>query len=206
MNPGSAYGSPTSPGGPGGFSNTGSPGYTGGVTAAIGGAGGGYTGGGGMFSPSPAMSTINQQQQFNATGNSSSSPHRRLPKEVARTREVEQQIAYLRWKKMQNDREIKKAITVSRALKKKDAVLNYSIDKSTERFMWANSVVRDELQRPLVVSDAELHYLQHEEVKAKKKLEKVCNPQQIVVLFDFTLFMCCDDSIHNGILTLLTRH
>lgn len=74
---------------------------------------------------------------------------------------------------MQNDREIKKAITVSRALKKKDAVLNYSTDKSTERFMWANSVVRDELQRPLVISDAELHYIQHEEVKAKKKLEKV---------------------------------
>jgi hypothetical protein len=125
----------------------------------------GSPGGGGFGGSSAGARTL--------TGLGASVGTGMVPKEAARAREVEQQIAYLRWKRMQNDREIKKAITVSRALKKKDAVLNYSTDKSTERFMWANSVVRDELQRPLVISDAELHYLQHEEVKAKKKLEKV---------------------------------
>ena len=87
---------------------------------------------------------------------------------------MEQQIAYLRWKKMQNDREIKKAIVVSRALKKKDEVLSLSQNSNTsERFGWAHAVVRDELQRPLVISDAELYYLQSEEVKNKNRLTKV---------------------------------
>ncbi len=90
-----------------------------------------------------------------------------------RARDIEQQIAYLRWKRMQNDREIKKSIVVSKAHRQKDSVLALSTDSAVKKNSWATSVVRDELQRPLVVSDEELFHLQSEEAKSKQKLQKV---------------------------------
>lgn len=74
---------------------------------------------------------------------------------------------------MQNDREIKKSILVSKALRQKDAVLTISADKATEKFLWTHSVVRDEVQRPLVISDEELYNLQAEEARSKQRLQKV---------------------------------
>ncbi len=74
---------------------------------------------------------------------------------------------------MQNDREIKKSIVVSKALKQKDAMLTLSRNKTGEQSTWIHSVVRDELQRPLVITDQELYHLQSEEAKSKTRLEKV---------------------------------
>ena len=74
---------------------------------------------------------------------------------------------------MIHEREIKKSITVSKALKEKDSVLTLSNDSSSEKFAWSTSVVRHELQRPLVVSDEDIYNLQAKEAKAKVKLQKV---------------------------------
>lgn len=58
-------------------------------------------------------------------------------------------------------------------MKQKDTILGLTIDQSAERMQWLDSIVRDELTRPLVLSDEELHRVQFEENKMKKRLHKV---------------------------------
>lgn len=43
--------------------------------------------------------------------------------------------------------------------------------------MWTNSIVRDELSRPLIVSDHELHQIEYDEAKIKKRLLKYAHQQ-----------------------------
>lgn len=90
-----------------------------------------------------------------------------------RAREIEQQLAQLRWRRMQNERNIRNYLEATKVMKQKDTILGLTIDQSAERMQWLDSIVRDELTRPLVISDEELHRVQSEENKMKKRLHKV---------------------------------
>ena len=90
-----------------------------------------------------------------------------------RSRDIEQQIAHLRWRRQQNERLIKSSLEATRVLKQKDTILGLTVDQSSERELWTNSVVLDELSRPLVVTDEQLHNIQYEEDKVRKRLWKV---------------------------------
>ena len=74
---------------------------------------------------------------------------------------------------MQNERKIRASLEVTKVLQQKDSLMVLSIDQASEKSLWMSSVVRDELSRPLVITDEELHKLQVEEAKNKKKLDKV---------------------------------
>jgi hypothetical protein len=50
--------------------------------------------------------------------------------------------------------------------------MHVSVDTGAEKSMWLASVVRDELQRPLVISDEEIHKIQTDEARVKKMLGK----------------------------------
>ena len=54
-----------------------------------------------------------------------------------------------------------------------DSVLSH--DKSTANTEWMHSVIEDELSKPLVLSDAEMHYLQESEARTKKQLMQFTN-------------------------------
>lgn len=90
-----------------------------------------------------------------------------------RVTDIEQQIAQLRWRRQQNERSIRSALETTKVLKQKDTILGITVDHSAEKAMWTNSIVRDELSRPLIVNDDELHRIQYEEAKIKKRLFKV---------------------------------
>lgn len=90
-----------------------------------------------------------------------------------RVTDIEQQIAQLRWRRQQNERSIRTALEATKVLKQKDTILGITVDYSAEKSMWTNSIVRDELSRPLIVSDAELHQVEYDEAKVKKRLLKV---------------------------------
>lgn len=108
-----------------------------------------------------------------------------------RTREIEEQLAHLRWKRLQNDREIKLSLESTRSLMQKDSVLQISTDKAGkfiffarvvaissalfpgERAVWMNAIVQDELSRPLVVEDYEMAKIQEEEDGTKAAAIKV---------------------------------
>jgi hypothetical protein len=88
---------------------------------------------------------------------------------------LEEQIAYLRWRRMQNERQIRGALEQTRSLQGRDELLHVSHNKSTARMEWMSSVIEDELAKPLVLSDAEMHYLQETEAKTKKTLKQFTN-------------------------------
>lgn len=91
--------------------------------------------------------------------------------------DIEQQIAQLRWRRQQNERSIRSALEATKVLKQKDTILGITVDYSAEKSMWTNSIVRDELSRPLIVSDEELHHIEHDEAKIKKRLLKYAHQQ-----------------------------
>lgn len=90
-----------------------------------------------------------------------------------RITDLEQQIAHLRWRRIQKERSIKNSLVTTKTLKQKDLVLSLSVDKPAERSFWTHSVVYDEVERPLVIDDAELYKIQEEEFRYKKILSQV---------------------------------
>ena len=73
---------------------------------------------------------------------------------------------------MQNERKIRSALETTKSLQQKDELMCVSMDRGSERSLWMASVIRDELSRPLVITDEELHSLQESEAKTKKKLRQ----------------------------------
>lgn len=127
----------------------------------------------GMLSP---LSHETAQNETAAESIPDSSP---LKMSITKTRanDIEQQLAQLRWRRMQNERAIKHSLESTKILKQKDTILGLTVDQSSERTLWMNSVVRDELSRPLVISDEELHNVQYEDHKIKKRLKKYSQMQ-----------------------------
>lgn len=91
--------------------------------------------------------------------------------------DIEQQIAQLRWRRQQNERQIRSALETTKVLKQKDTILGITVDYSAEKSMWTNSIVRDELSRPLIVSDEELHRIEADDAKVKRRLLKYAHQQ-----------------------------
>ena len=89
-----------------------------------------------------------------------------------RVTDIEQQLAHLRWRRMQNERHIRSSLEVTKALQQRDKIIHVSVDSASEKSQWMTSVVRDELQRPLVITDEEIHKMQTDEAKVKKMLTK----------------------------------
>jgi hypothetical protein len=73
---------------------------------------------------------------------------------------------------MQNERQIRHALEATKSLQQKDELMNVSMDQGSERSLWMASVIRDEISRPLVITDEEMHLLQESEAKTKKKLRQ----------------------------------
>lgn len=90
-----------------------------------------------------------------------------------RSIEIEQQLAQLRWRRIQNERSVRSYLETTKVMKQKDTILGLSIDQSAEKIDWLDGVVRDELTRPLVLSDQELHGVEYDEHKTKQRLIKV---------------------------------
>ena len=76
---------------------------------------------------------------------------------------------------MQNERQIRTSLELTRSLQERDEILRVSHNKSTANTEWMHSVIEDELSKPLVLSDAEMHYLQESEAKTKKQLTQFTN-------------------------------
>jgi hypothetical protein len=96
---------------------------------------------------------------------------------TARECDIEQQLAQLRWHRMQNERSIRRSLEATKVLKQKDAILGLTVDHASNKAMRVSSVIRDELTRPLIITDEELHEIQREENRVKKRLDKYANMQ-----------------------------
>lgn len=63
-------------------------------------------------------------------------------------------------------------------MKQKDTILGLSVDQSAEKIDWLDSVVRDELARPLVLNDTELHQVEYDDNRMKNRLVGVSGMQR----------------------------
>ena len=90
-----------------------------------------------------------------------------------RINDIEQQIAQLRWRRMQNERAIKDSLESTRVLKQKDTILGLTGDQYNDKALWMSSVVKDELSRPLVVTDEELNFAKSDDHRIRRRLTKV---------------------------------
>jgi disulfide oxidoreductase YuzD len=90
-----------------------------------------------------------------------------------RLTEIEQQMAHLEWLKAQNERAYRNTLAKTRIMHQNDIILKMSVDHNSERAEWMASVIKDELSKPLVLSDAEIHQARRKRVEDQKKLSKV---------------------------------
>ncbi len=99
---------------------------------------------------------------------------------------------------MQNERSIRAYLEATKVMKQKDTILGLTVDMSAERMTWLDSVVRDELGRPLVLTDEEVHNIEVDEHKVKKRLTKVYDishhPPYILIL----MYIVHDHSTRNS--------
>jgi hypothetical protein len=96
---------------------------------------------------------------------------------TARACDIEQQLAQLRWHRMQNERSIRRSLEATKVLKQKDAILGLTVDHASNKAMRVSSIIRDELTRPLIITDEELHEIQKDDNRVKKRLDKYANMQ-----------------------------
>ena len=98
----------------------------------------------------------------------------RLPKQKSdREVEIEQQIAHLQWLKNQNERSYKKTMQKTRVTQQNDEILKIAVDKNNEKFVRMKNVIKDELSKPLVLTDAESFELEKRTLNRHEYFEKV---------------------------------
>lgn len=90
-----------------------------------------------------------------------------------RVTEIEQQMAHLEWLKAQNERAYRNTLEKTKVMQQNDIVLKMSVDHNNERAVWMTSVIRDELSKPLVLSDAEIYQSRKKAEQDHIKLTKV---------------------------------
>eukprot|EP01041_Mallomonas_annulata_P000520 gene520-996_t len=82
---------------------------------------------------------------------------------TTRSTEIEQQLAHLRWRRLQNERAIRNSLESSKAMQQNDMMLQISVNHTNEKKIWMTSVIEDELSRPLVLPNADARKLKSEE-------------------------------------------
>lgn len=90
---------------------------------------------------------------------------------------IEQQLAHLRWKKSQNEKAIRDALESTKILKQKDLILGLSADQKVDRSSWMSQVLRDELSRPLIISDEDIIKNQIDDSRKKDRFIKYSSKQ-----------------------------
>ena len=84
-------------------------------------------------------------------------------------RDIQMQLAHLKWRKTVNESKIRTAINASRALGERDLLMQLSVDRTAERAAWRQAVVEDELSKPLEVSE---RFMKQFEKEAKLQTER----------------------------------
>ena len=70
----------------------------------------------------------------------------------SRMKDIEQQLAFLQWSKLRNERAIKSSLEFERTKKERDTFMKVKIDAS-DRKQWKGAVINDELTKPLEFND-----------------------------------------------------
>ena len=73
----------------------------------------------------------------------------------SRSAEIEQQLAHLRWRRLQNERAIRNALQNTKALQQNDTMMQISMNNCEEKKKWMTQIIEDELSK-LMLSVTEI--------------------------------------------------
>ena len=91
--------------------------------------------------------------------------------EDRRVQELEQQLAYLQWSKLRNERAIREAIEGSKVLKQGDQFLRAVSENSPDKKSWKATVLQDELNKPLKLTNEQLWVIKYERGAVSKGMD-----------------------------------
>mmetsp|Transcript_236 Transcript_236/g.221 ORF Transcript_236/g.221 Transcript_236/m.221 type:complete len:137 (-) Transcript_236:38-448(-) len=90
----------------------------------------------------------------------------------SRSTEIQQQLAHLRWRRLQNERAVRNVLESTKSMKQNDTMLQISVNHTNEKKSWMSSVIEDELARPLILTDTDLDKLRCNELLSEEKFIK----------------------------------
>ena len=94
-------------------------------------------------------------------------------KKTRRSKEIEEQLAHVRWLKLQNERAIQKSLQNTKLMEQNDKIVDISSNHASERSSWVNSVIMSELAKPLVLPDDAIHRIYSEDARTRQLNEDV---------------------------------
>ncbi|CAM9954212.1 unnamed protein product [Ectocarpus fasciculatus] len=78
-------------------------------------------------------------------------------------------LAHIQWRRHANDKSIRKALETTKRLQERDMMLQLSVDREGERARWTEAIVRDELARPVEISEMFLKDWERREGETQKR-------------------------------------
>jgi hypothetical protein len=102
-----------------------------------------------------------------------------MSKKTQRTKEIEEQLAHVRWLKLQNERKIQDALQNTKLMEQNDKIVEISSNHASERSSWVQSVIQSELGKPLMISDYDIHRMYTEDARTRQLDENVSSLQNI---------------------------
>lgn len=90
-----------------------------------------------------------------------------------RTKEIEEQLAHVRWLKLQNERAIQSSLQSTKLMEQNDKIVDISSNHASERSSWVQSVIKNEMEKPLVVPDSEIIRMYTEDARQRRLNEDV---------------------------------
>ncbi|CAM9606957.1 unnamed protein product [Ectocarpus sp. 8 AP-2014] len=78
-------------------------------------------------------------------------------------------LAHIQWRRHANDKSIRKALETTKRLQERDMMLQLSVDREGERARWTEAIVRDELARPVEISEMFLKDWEQREGETRKR-------------------------------------
>ncbi len=94
--------------------------------------------------------------------------------EDRRIQEIEQQLAYVQWTKLRNERAIRDSIATSKIMKQGDIFMKAASENSPDRKSWKASVLQDELNKSLKLTNEQLWVIKYERGAVSKGMDPEC--------------------------------
>lgn len=109
-------------------------------------------------------------------------------KDAEKLKLLEQQLAYIQWKKRKNGVKMKEAIARSQRMIETDAITEIAVDEMEEKRQWMQHIIADELKRPLRVGADEKNPGSYNvETKKRREITRLKNHHTAIKELEKTL-------------------
>ena len=91
--------------------------------------------------------------------------------------QIKQKLAHLQWKKMRTENQMQNMMHTSKRLHERDTMMKIANNRGYEKQKWMDYIIKDELNKPLEVTDKWMESLTSEKVKDKQRARTVSKNQ-----------------------------